>query len=85
MPITKLLMAAAAALLVGACNATSPAEQRASDEARCRSYGFRPATDAYSKCLLQVDLDRSADRRAARYDTAYGFGPRGWYRGRGWW
>jgi hypothetical protein len=84
MPITKLLIAAAAALLVGACNTTSLAEQRAADEMRCRSYGFRPGSDPFSKCLLQVDLDRSADRRA-RYDYPYGFGPRGYYSGRGWW
>jgi len=85
MPITKLLMAAAAALLVGACNTTSLAEQRAADETRCRTYGFRPGTDPFSKCLLQVDLDRSADRRAARYDYPYGYGPRGGYWNRGWW
>ncbi len=84
--IAKLLIAAAAALLVGACNTTSLAEQRSADEARCRSYGFRPGTDPFSKCLLQVDLDRSADRRASRYNSpSYGFGPRGYYWGRGWW
>lgn len=85
MPITKLLLAAAAALLVGACNTTSLAEQRAADEIRCRNYGFRPGTDPFSKCLMQVDLDRSADRRSARYDYPYGYGPRGGYWGRGWW
>ncbi len=62
----SLLIAAAAALLLGACETTSPAQQRAADDARCRSYGFRRGTDGFSKCLLDIDLDRSADRRARR-------------------
>jgi hypothetical protein len=85
LPVVKLLVAAAAALLVGACNTTSLAERRAADDARCRSYGFRAGTEAFAKCLLQVDLDRAAERRAVRYDYAYGFGPRGSHWGRGWW
>jgi hypothetical protein len=60
------LAAVAAALLLGACETTSPAQQRAADDARCRSYGFRRGSDAFSKCLLDIDLDRSADRRATR-------------------
>ncbi len=62
----SFLLAIVAALVLGACETTSPAQQRAADEARCRSYGFRRGTDAFSKCLLDVDLDRAADRRARR-------------------
>lgn len=70
----KILMGAALVALCGGC--VTAAEQRAADEARCRSYGFRAGSDAFANCLLQVDLDRSAERRY-RFDTAFG-GP-GWY------
>lgn len=82
MSITRLVVVTAAGLLVGACNTTSTLERRTADEARCRTYGFRPATDAFAKCLLQLDLDRSADRRS-RYDYPYVYGPGRW--SRGWW
>ncbi len=68
------------ALLIGACASTG--EQRAADEIRCRGYGFRKGTDAFSKCLLDVDLNRDADRRAS-LNYPYGWGP-GLYGGRPW-
>jgi len=81
MRLTKLLAAALLGLSVGGCATTTPAEQRNADEARCRSYGFRRGTDAFSKCLLDVDLDRAAELRA-RLDSPYGPGGPGWYWGR---
>lgn len=80
----RLVFVLAAGLLAGGCNTTSKLEQRSADETRCRSYGFRPASDAFAKCLLQLDLDRSADRRSMS-GYPYVGGPRGygWYRG--WW
>ncbi len=70
------LAAMAAGLLLCACETTTPAQQRAADEARCRSYGFRRGTDAFSKCLLDVDLDRAADRRVQREELYLTTGPR---------
>lgn len=69
---TAFLAAAAVSLLLGACETTSPARQRAADDARCRSYGFRRGTDGFSKCLLDIDLDRAADRRARRDEMLAG-------------
>lgn len=66
----------AAGLLLGACETTTPAQQRAADDARCRSYGFRRNSDGFSKCLLDIDLDRSADRRARRDEMMLYAGPR---------
>jgi hypothetical protein len=71
----RLLLAVGAALTLGACETTSPAQQRAADDARCRSYGFRRGSDGFSKCLLDIDLDRAADRRARR-DELMLAGPR---------
>lgn len=72
------------ASLLAAC--TSTADIRAADTHQCRSYGFRPGTDAFSQCLLDVDLNRAAERRALLnrphfgVGFGYGFGPR-----RNWW
>lgn len=67
----------AIALALGACETTSPAQQRAADDARCRSYGFRRGSDGFSKCLLDIDLDRAADRRSRRDDLLL-YGRPGW-------
>jgi hypothetical protein len=77
MRATRLLAAMILGLLAGACVTTGTEEQRRADEARCQSYGFRRATDAFSKCLLDLDLNRDADRRATLYDAPYYYGP-GW-------
>jgi len=61
---------------LAACETTSPAQQRAADEARCKSYGFKRGTDGFSKCLLDVDLDRAADRRERRQELLAYPGPR---------
>ncbi|WP_442754311.1 hypothetical protein ACNHKD_15140 [Methylocystis sp. JAN1] len=76
MRISGLLAALAMAVTLGACETTSPAQQRAADATRCKSYGFRSGTDGFSKCLLDIDLDRSADRRAAREELLIYSGPR---------
>ncbi|QEL21785.1 hypothetical protein FQV39_03755 [Bosea sp. F3-2] len=80
MRIGKLV---AGALLVLACSGcVTDAELRAADEARCRSFGFRTSSEGFANCLLQLDLNRAADRRSRfdRYDA-----PPGWYYGRRWW
>ncbi|MBN9072123.1 MAG: hypothetical protein J0H34_11085 [Rhizobiales bacterium] len=59
-------MPAALALLVLAsgCTTITPEQQRAADEAECRSYGFTRRNDAFAQCLQRLDLDRRAQRRA---------------------
>lgn len=79
---TALLALAGTLPLLGGC--VSPVERRAADESLCRSYGFRPATDGFARCLQNIDLDRSADRREflnrGPYGYGYGFGfRRGWF------
>jgi hypothetical protein len=76
-----ILAALALASLSGGCVSTTDAERRAIDETRCRSYGFRSATDGMARCLLEIDLDRAAERRF-RMDTAFGGTP--WFYGRRW-
>jgi hypothetical protein len=66
MPRSEIWAAILLGLLLAGCETTSAAQQRAADESRCRSYGFRRGTDGFSKCLLDIDLDRAADRRSRR-------------------
>lgn len=54
----------AVVLGLSACATTTPQAQRAADETECASYGFRKGTDAFAQCLLQLELDRRAARRA---------------------
>lgn len=68
----RWLIALGLAAALGGC--MTAAEQRAFDEQRCRSYGFRAGTDGFANCLLEVDLDRSASRRA-RLETSGFYGP----------
>ena len=66
------LAALGLALALGGC--MTAAEQRSADEARCRSYGFRPGAESFANCLMEVDLDRSASRRA-RLESSGFYGP----------
>ncbi len=74
---------AAGLLLALACSScVTLEERRAADEARCRSYGFKPGSEGFSNCLLQIDLDRSAERRYQfdRFDSGFGGPPYYWRR-----
>lgn len=67
--------------VLGGC--VSPVERRVADEELCRSYGFRPGSDGFAKCLQNIDLDRSANRREFLNRGSYGYGY-GFGRGRFW-
>lgn len=63
----RILMYIAVAGLLAACSTTTPAERLALNQKTCSSYGFRPNTDAYSTCMMQLDLaaqEADAARRA---------------------
>jgi hypothetical protein len=62
----KVAIFACLAVVLAACTTMSPQERRAMDEETCRSYGFRPDTDAFATCLQRIDLDRRAELRASR-------------------
>jgi hypothetical protein len=59
MRLAGILAVTGLALLVSGCMTAQ--ELRAADEARCRSYGFRPRTDAFAECLMKLDLFRRAE------------------------
>lgn len=50
--------------ILAACTTITPEQQQANDEASCAGYGFKPRSEAYANCLLQLHLDRRADIRA---------------------
>ncbi|KQZ79107.1 hypothetical protein ASD64_12155 [Mesorhizobium sp. Root157] len=63
--LAPLAIAALALTLAGCMTAE---EQRAADEAKCRSYGFERNNDAFAECLQRIELDRRADMRELRRD-----------------
>lgn len=60
-----LLPALALTVLLAGC--LTPEQQRAADEERCRSYGFKHRNDAFAECLQRLDLDRRARLRNGPY------------------
>jgi hypothetical protein len=54
-----LFLAAAAVALAGCARAESAAEAAfTADDAKCKSYGVEPATDAYVDCRLALDMQK---------------------------
>ncbi|WP_183647465.1 hypothetical protein [Brucella daejeonensis] len=60
----KMLILLGAMGFFAGCTTMTPEQRRAADEQTCRSYGFKARTDAFANCLMRLDLDRRADRRA---------------------
>jgi hypothetical protein len=80
-----VLLALLLPLFVAACQTITPEQQRAMDNQKCASFGFKRGTTAFSNCLLRLDLDRRADRRAQMQfnQPVFIYGPP--YYGPGWW
>ncbi|WP_117190693.1 hypothetical protein [Rhizobium terrae] len=64
MRLHRLLILAALAAPLAACQTMTAEERRAADENTCAGYGFRRGTDAMARCMLDLELDRRADSRA---------------------
>ncbi|MEN5247591.1 hypothetical protein [Brucella pseudintermedia] len=60
----KVLILLGVTGLLAGCVTMTPEQRRAADEQTCRGYGFKARTDAFANCLMRLDLDRRADRRA---------------------
>ena len=72
--MTRFLTAIAACLIFTACAtpeqlAAQRELQRQQDMDTCASYGFRPNSDGFRNCLLQLDIARE---QRDYYDTRYG-------------
>ncbi|AGA64549.1 putative lipoprotein [Liberibacter crescens BT-1] len=71
-------------ILLSSCKTITPEEQRAYDESKCYSYGFKAKTEGFASCMMKLDLDRRSDYRAQRIisaesmrDPFYGYGRMG--------
>ena len=62
----RIVVVAAIGLAIMGCSTTTPAERMALHQTTCEGYGFKPNTDAYSSCMMQMDLDAKADDRRRR-------------------
>jgi len=71
--MTKLFaFVALVALLLSGCTTLSPAEVAAQDQDTCANYGFKPGTDAFAQCRLQLAEGHHIDdvrQRAAIADS----------------
>jgi hypothetical protein len=89
MSMRALIAVLLSAATLAGCVSVDPRQQRADDERTCRSYGFKPGTNAYAECLQRIDLSRDDDRRARLYGNrggwgggiGYGVGPYGGFGG----
>lgn len=61
---TKVLVLLGVVGLLAGCVTMTPEQRRAADEQTCRGYGFKAKTEGFANCLMRLDLDRRADRRA---------------------
>lgn len=60
-----LMVLALGGLLAGCVTAAEQDAQHASSEdARCRSFGAKPGTDAYTSCRVQLSNQRNAVKAA---------------------
>lgn len=77
MRISVILPLVVLAAALAACQTITPEQQRAADESKCAGYGFRPGTSNFANCMMKLDLDRNADRRAFMYgdDDDFFWGP----------
>ena len=57
------------ALSLALCACQTPEEIAAADDARCRSYGARPGSDAYINCRVVQQKIRSDENIAAAGTT----------------
>ena len=61
-----LFLAATAAALAGCAGSESPTQAAfRADDAKCKSDGANPGTDAYVQCRLAIDLQKANAERAA--------------------
>lgn len=67
----KTLFIIAAFASLSACGPTTPPPSqdqiRAMDAQKCDEYGFDRQSTAFANCLLELDMQRKEDARAARY------------------
>lgn len=46
------------------CTSVTPEQRRLADEQTCRNFGFKPGNEGMANCLMRLELDRRAERRA---------------------
>lgn len=69
-------LAIIAVLTLCGCSSMKPADLALADNNRCIGYGFKPGTDAYAQCRMQVDQQRvAANRETIRRITSNTYTP----------
>ncbi len=73
MRLYHLLAPVSLCALLAACQTMTPEERRAADETTCAGYGFRRGSEAMGRCMLDLELDRRAESRAAHIRASNSF------------
>ncbi|KKB77317.1 hypothetical protein VW29_18305 [Devosia limi DSM 17137] len=66
----KIILLVGAAVLLAGCQTTSPEERLANQNATCAGYGFKPGTDGFANCMMQMDRDEQADYRRRQQELS---------------
>jgi len=66
----KIVLLVGAAVLLAGCQTTSPEVRLANQNATCAGYGFKPGTDAFANCMMQMDRDEQADYRRRQQELS---------------
>lgn len=59
----RLILLTGAALAVAGCQTTSPEARLAQHKNQCSAYGFKEGSDAYSSCMMQLDIAANQEDR----------------------
>ena len=66
----KIVLLVGVAVLLAACQTTTPEMLLANQNATCAGYGFKPGTDAFANCMMQMDRDEQAEYRRRQQDLS---------------
>lgn len=59
----NVILAIGAALVLSACQTTSPEVRMAQQKSSCEGYGFKAGSDAYAACMMQLDIAAKQEDR----------------------
>jgi len=66
MKLLRVAIACSALIALAGCDTMSPEQARVQEDQSCADYGFKPGTDEFAKCMMQLDQTRIANNAEAR-------------------
>ena len=66
----KIVLLVGVSVILAGCQTTSPEVLLANQNAACAGYGFKPGTDGFANCMMQMDRDEQADYRRRQQELS---------------